>query len=99
MAGCLCVIGGMEINMHRQHFLLAAGNGVVIAPGVSHAFSGLSGNQNYVLEMPSTSPWALDDKATSFSLTPAAIGLLNWLQRFPQPSNNIRPLQNCCLLK
>ncbi|MFJ5690554.1 helix-turn-helix transcriptional regulator [Providencia stuartii] len=77
--------GGMEINMHRQHFLLAAGNGVVIAPGVSHAFSGLSGNQNYVLEMPSTSPWALDDKATSFSLTPAAIGLLNWLQRFPQP--------------
>lgn len=86
--------GAMEINMHRQHFLLGAGNGVVIAPGVMHAFSGQLGNQNYVLEMPTTSQWNVDEKLTQFSLTPAAIGLLSWLQRFPQP-----PEQNFMLAR
>ncbi|MFB9997629.1 MULTISPECIES: AraC family transcriptional regulator [Providencia] len=81
--------GSMEINMHRQHWLLNAGQGVVIPPSVSHAFSGEIGNQNYVLEMPATAQWALNEKMTHFSLTPAAIGLLNWLQNFPQaPEQN-----------
>ncbi|EFE54157.1 transcriptional regulator, AraC family [Providencia rettgeri DSM 1131] len=79
----------MEINMYRQHFLLNAGKGVVIPPSVSHAFSGQLGNQNYVLEMPATAQWALNEKMTQFTLTPAAIGLLNWLQNFPQaPEHN-----------
>lgn len=81
--------GEMEINMHRQHFRLNAGNGVVIPPSVSHAFSGQTGNQNYVLEMPATAQWALNEKMGHFSLTPAAIGLLNWLKNFPQaPEQN-----------
>ncbi|EKT60335.1 AraC family transcriptional regulator [Providencia sneebia] len=80
--------GQMEINMHRQHFLLNGGHGVVIAPSVDHAFSGQSGNQNYVLEMPATSQWAIDEKMTSFSLTPAAMGLLSWLKQFPQPAEH-----------
>ena len=75
--------------MYRQHFLLNAGKGVVIPPSVSHAFSGQLGNQNYVLEMPATAQWALNEKMTQFTLTPAAIGLLNWLQNFPQaPEHN-----------
>ncbi|MEX6223804.1 helix-turn-helix domain-containing protein [Providencia hangzhouensis] len=75
--------------MHRQHFLLNAGNGVVIPPSVNHAFSGQVGNQNYVLEMPATAQWALSEKMTQFTLTPAAVGLLNWLQSFPQaPEHN-----------
>ncbi|WBA57522.1 AraC family transcriptional regulator [Providencia sp. 21OH12SH02B-Prov] len=86
--------GGMEINMHRQHFLLGVGNGVIIAPGVSHAFSGQTGNQNYVLEMPIASQWRFDEKTPYFSLTPAAMGLLNWLQNFPQP-----PEQNTVIAK
>ncbi|BBU98970.1 helix-turn-helix domain-containing protein [Providencia hangzhouensis] len=80
----LSLSGQMEINMYRQHFLLNAGKGVVIPPSVSHAFSGQLGNQNYVLEMPATAQWALNEKMTQFTLTPAAIGLLNWLQNFPQ---------------
>lgn len=76
--------GAMEINMHRQHWLLNAGQGVVIPPSVSHAFSGQEGNQNYVLEMPATAQWSLNEGMTHFTLTPAAVGLLNWLQRFPQ---------------
>ncbi len=81
--------GEMEINMHRQHFRLNAGNGVVIPPSVNHAFSGQMGNQNYVLEMPATAQWALNEKMGHFSLTPAAIGLLNWLKNFPQaPEQN-----------
>ncbi len=31
-------------------------------PSVSHAFSGQLGNQNYVLEMPATAQWALNEK-------------------------------------
>ncbi|BBV05916.1 helix-turn-helix domain-containing protein [Providencia hangzhouensis] len=85
----LSLSGQMEINMYRQHFLLNAGKGVVIPPSVSHAFSGQLGNQNYVLEMPATAQWALNEKMTQFTLTPAAIGLLNWLQNFPQaPEHN-----------
>lgn len=85
----LSLSGQMEINMYRQHFLLNAGNGIVIPPSVNHAFSGQLGNQNYVLEMPATAQWALNEKMTQFSLTPSAIGLLNWLQNFPQaPEHN-----------
>ncbi|KLN45714.1 transcriptional regulator [Providencia rettgeri] len=85
----LSLSGQMEINMHRQHFQLNAGKGMVIPPSVSHAFSGQDGNKNYVLEMPATAQWALDEKMTQFSLTPSAIGLLHWLQSFPQaPENN-----------
>lgn len=85
----LSLSGQMEINMYRQHFLLNAGKGVVIPPSVSHAFRGQLGNQNYVLEMPATAQWALNEKMTQFTLTPAAIGLLNWLQNFPQaPEHN-----------
>lgn len=85
----LSLSGQMELNMYRQHFLLNAGNGIVIPPSVKHAFSGQLGNQNYVLEMPATAQWALNEKMTQFSLTPSAIGLLNWLQNFPQaPEHN-----------
>lgn len=85
----LSLSGQMKINMHRQHFLLNAGNGVVIPPSVNHAFSGQVGNQNYVLEMPATAQWVLSEKMTQFTLTPAAVGLLNWLQSFPQaPEHN-----------
>lgn len=85
----LSLSGQMEINMHRQHFQLDAGKGIVIPPSVSHAFSGQEGNKNYVLEMPATAQWALDEKMTQFALTPSAIGLLHWLQSFPQaPENN-----------
>lgn len=85
----LSLSGQMELNMYRQHFLLNAGNGIVIPPSVKHAFSGQLGNQNYVLEMPATAQWALNEKMMQFSLTPSAIGLLNWLQNFPQaPEHN-----------
>lgn len=70
-------------------FLLNAGKGMVIPPSVNHAFSGQVGNQNYVLEMPATAQWALSEKMTEFTLTPAAVGFLNWLQSFPQaPEHN-----------
>ncbi|HEM7525350.1 TPA: helix-turn-helix domain-containing protein [Providencia rettgeri] len=85
----LSLSGQMEINMYRQHFLLNAGKGMVIPPSVNHAFSGQVGNQNYVLEMPATAQWALSEKMTEFTLTPAAVGFLNWLQSFPQaPEHN-----------
>ncbi|HGN1704442.1 TPA: helix-turn-helix domain-containing protein [Providencia rettgeri] len=85
----LSLSGQMEINMHRQHFLLNAGKGMVIPPSVNHAFSGQVGNQNYVLEMPATAQWALSEKMTQFTLTPAAVGLLSWLRSFPQaPEHN-----------
>lgn len=39
--------------------------------------------------MPATAQWALSEKMTEFTLTPAAVGLLNWLQSFPQaPEHN-----------
>ncbi len=82
----VCALSGeMEINMDRQHFLLSMGSGMVIPPSVSHAFSGRIGNQNYVLEMPATAQWALNEKISQFTLTPAANSLLSWLHRFPQP--------------
>ncbi|MGG4608500.1 helix-turn-helix domain-containing protein [Providencia sp. Me31A] len=85
----LSLSGQMEINMHRQHFLLNAGKGMVIPPSVNHAFSGQVGNQNYVLEIPATAQWALNEKMTQFTLTPAAVGLLSWLRSFPQaPEHN-----------
>lgn len=77
--------GSMEVNFNREDFLISNQNCLIIPPTVNHAFSGCIDNKNLILELPVTSQWQLNDNGGQFALSPAAIGLLQWLRQYPQP--------------
>ncbi|MBG3078946.1 helix-turn-helix domain-containing protein [Proteus mirabilis] len=77
--------GSMEVNFNREDFLISNQNCLIIPPTINHAFSGNKDNKNLILELPVTSQWQLSEKGGQFALSPAAIGLLEWLHQYPQP--------------
>ncbi len=77
--------GSMEVNFNREDFLISNQNCLIIPPTIHHAFSGNIDNKNLILELPATSQWQLSEKGGQFALSPAAIGLLEWLHQYPQP--------------
>lgn len=77
--------GSMEVNFNREDFLISNQNCLIIPPTINHAFSGNIDNKNLILELPVTSQWQLSEKGGQFALSPAAIGLLEWLHQYPQP--------------
>ncbi|OAT47194.1 hypothetical protein M997_1721 [Proteus hauseri ATCC 700826] len=76
--------GSMEVNFNREDFLISHQQCLIIPPTVNHAFSGCIDNKNLILELPTTSQWQFSEKGGQFSLSPAAIGLLDWLRQYPQ---------------
>ena len=77
--------GMMDICMEHIDYQIKAGEGIIIPPSISHAFSGDQLNSNWVLEVPLHTQTRLKDNAPFFQLTPAAVGLLDWFVHFPQP--------------
>lgn len=77
--------GSMEVNFNREDFLISNQNCLIIPPTINHVFSGNKDNKNLILELPVTSQWQLSEKGGQFALSPAAIGLLEWLHQYPQP--------------
>ncbi|AYY80387.1 MULTISPECIES: AraC family transcriptional regulator [Proteus] len=77
--------GSMEVNFNREDFLISSQNCLIIPPTIHHAFSGNIDNKNLILELPATSQWQLTEKGGQFTLSPATIGLLEWLHQYPQP--------------
>ncbi|SUC00206.1 transcriptional regulator [Proteus vulgaris] len=77
--------GSMEVNFNREDFLISNQNCLIIPPTINHAFSGNKDNKNLILELPVTSQWQLSERGGQFALSPAAIGLLEWLHQYPQP--------------
>lgn len=77
--------GSMEVNFNREDFLISSQNCLIIPPAIHHAFSGNIDNKNLILELPATSQWQLTEKGGQFTLSPATIGLLEWLHQYPQP--------------
>ncbi|OAT21618.1 AraC family transcriptional regulator [Proteus myxofaciens] len=80
--------GSMEVNFNREDFLISNQDCLIIPPTVNHAFSGCIDNKNLILELPVTSQWQLSEKGGKFALSPAAIGLLEWLRQYPQSPEN-----------
>lgn len=79
--------GMMDICMEHIDYQIKAGEGIIIPPSISHAFSGDQLNSNWVLEVPLHAQTRLKENAPLFRLTPAAVGLLDWLVYFPQPAS------------
>ena len=76
--------GSMEVNFNREDFLISNQNCLIIPPTIHHAFSGNIDNKNLILELPATSQWQISEKGGQFALSPAVIGLLEWLHQYPQ---------------
>nr|WP_314263963.1 AraC family transcriptional regulator [uncultured Moellerella sp.] len=79
--------GMMDICMERLDYQMKAGEGIIIPPSMSHAFCGDKLNSNWVLEIPLHTRTRLNENGPLFQLTPAAVGLLDWLVHFPQPAS------------